>query len=480
MHLKKDKDYVVKDGSVFIIEGTTGRLLLSSRWADELHQAVELKEGLEAGGVCRPEVQLTPRHYFNKYAKLSGTTGTAKDVEHEVKRMYGLDTIQIKSKQPSIESVEPDLVFPTTSERNVEIIKTILNCYHRGQPVLVGTKSIEESERLSLELKNLGVPNELLNARSLFFEANIVAYAGKPNKITIATNVAGRGTDISLGGSKTFASSPKNLELLRSRTKSLGGLKVIGIERHILRREDDQLGGRTSRQGNPGSATFFLSSQEAFWKSAFGKKLDPAVQHSINFCLRSKLDSLIRIAQKQLQDYYFLSKASELNYTNILNNQHHVLSTLRRKLMEVRSDKHLLFQVRNRLKATRERLDNLHLSGKLDVGAGPTPPTDKQKQNSLIIVMRWRQNLLCSLSLWESSSEAHNLLEKHSILREVDRKWSKHLIDLNNLRKDIRLNSWATNNMEREYELYASKLFRVLIKTLEHYILNITLPAFWQ
>ena len=475
--LKKNRDYVVKGGSVSIIEQSSGRLLPSNRWSNTLHQAVEMKEGVGAQGACHSEAVCTPRHYFNKYSKLSGASGTAKDVDQEMKRLYGLNTIIVRSGR-SLKPAGLDLVFSSTSERNVEIIRSILNSYRRGQPILVGTRSIDESEQFSLELKSLGVPHELLNAKNLFFESNIIAHAGKPNKITIATSVAGRGVDISMGGSKLSAAPSHPLGFIQTRIKSLGGLKVIGVERHFLRRDDDQLAGRTNRQGGPGSATFFLSTQEKFWKSIFGGNLDPVAQYFSNPYLRKKLSGFIRTAQGHLQDNYLQSKTSKLNYNDIINNQSTVFSILRKKVVAAKDDERLLLRIRSGLKVIKERADSLRFYEKEIVSAvAPSIGWCKPVQHAT--VLDWRKKLLRPLCDWELRPRANNNLLKHSLLRKIDWLWSQHLTGLHNLQKDIELNAWAMDNVERECELYATKLFRLFIKTLEHHILTATLPAFW-
>ncbi|MBQ7617386.1 MAG: preprotein translocase subunit SecA, partial [Desulfovibrio sp.] len=318
---KRDVDYIVQDGQVVIVDEFTGRLMHGRRYSDGLHQALEAKEHVKVAAENQTLASITFQNYFRMYDKLAGMTGTADTEAVEFQQIYKLEVVTIPTHKPMIRKDLPDLIFATKKEKYAAIIASIQELYQKTQPVLVGTISIETSEMLSEELTRLGIPHSVLNAKQHALEAEIVAQAGQPGKVTIATNMAGRGTDIVLGEGVV----------------ELGGLYILGTERHESRRIDNQLRGRSGRQGDPGCSRFFLSLEDDLMRlfgserikglmSRLGLKDGEAIENSM-------VTKAVENAQKKVEAHHFEIRKTLLDYDNVMNQQREVIYALRRELM---------------------------------------------------------------------------------------------------------------------------------------------------
>ena len=377
--MKKDIDYVVKDGEVLIVDEFTGRIMQGRRFNDGLHQAIEAKEGVEIARESKTIATITYQNYFRLYGKLSGMTGTALTEEDEFREIYKLDVIEIPTNKPVIRVDHPDVVFKTEKGKFNAVIEQVIECHKKGQPVLVGTVSVEKSEYLSRLLKNKGIKHEVLNAKHHDREAMIVAQAGKYGAVTIATNMAGRGTDIMLGGNaeyksladlqkmgyseevaveaagfsntqdeevlaaraeykKLYAKYSEEVKELAEKVREAGGLYIIGTERHESRRIDNQLRGRSGRQGDPGESTFFLSLEDDLMR-IFGGERITAMMDTLkvdeNTPIQSKmLTGVIESSQKKIEGRNFNIRKNVLNYDDVMNTQREVIYAQRQKVLD--------------------------------------------------------------------------------------------------------------------------------------------------
>jgi len=333
----KDKDYVVKNGEVIIVDEFTGRLMPGRRWSDGLHQAIEAKEGVEIQKESRTLASITFQNYFKMYKKICGMTGTALTSAEEFDKVYNLETIVIPTNKPLIRKDWPDLIFQTERGKFQAVVNKIKELYQKGQPVLVGTVSIEKNEYLSLLLKREGIPHQILNAKNHEEEAQIIAQAGKEKKVTIATNMAGRGVDIILGG------NPPSLEEAE-RVKEKGGLFVLGTERHEARRIDNQLRGRAGRQGDPGETQFYVSLEDDLMKIFGSEKLRGLMQKfgiPEDQPIENKMVSnAIESAQAKIEGFNFDTRKHLLEYDNVINHQRKIIYDRRRKILLNEEDKY--------------------------------------------------------------------------------------------------------------------------------------------
>ncbi|HHY39444.1 MAG TPA: preprotein translocase subunit SecA, partial [Clostridia bacterium] len=319
--MRRDRDYVVKDGKVIIVDEFTGRLMFGRRYSDGLHQAIEAKEGVRIEEESQTLATITFQNYFRMYKKLAGMTGTAATEAEEFRKIYGLDVVVISTNEPMIRVDYPDVVYSTERAKFKAVVEEIASCYERGQPVLVGTVSIEKSEKLSEMLKRRGIPHQVLNAKYHEKEAQIIAKAGQRGAVTIATNMAGRGTDIVLGEG----------------VKDLGGLHVIGTERHEARRIDDQLRGRSGRQGDPGSSRFYLSLEDDLMR-LFGSDLISGIFERLKIDENQPLEHpmlsrAIERAQKRVEARNFDIRRRVLEYDDVMNRQREIIYAQRRKVL---------------------------------------------------------------------------------------------------------------------------------------------------
>lgn len=367
----RDQHYVVQDGQVIIVDEFTGRLMDGRRWSDGLHQAVEAKEGVKIQNENQTLASITFQNYFRMYEKLSGMTGTADTEAYEFQEIYGLETIVIPPNKKNQRTDKQDQVYKTDEEKYGAMLNDIKDCYERGQPVLVGTTSIENSELLSGILTKAGLPHNVLNAKQHAREAEIVAQAGRPKMITIATNMAGRGTDIVLGGNvekqieflladDSIPEDQKEAKIsqLRNEWQSLhdfvlaqGGLHIIGTERHESRRVDNQLRGRAARQGDPGSSRFYLSLDDQLLRIFAGDKMR-SIMERLKMPEGEPIESgivtrSIESAQRKVEGRNFDMRKQLLEYDDVANDQRKVIYTQRNELLELTDTTELVTSLRH-------------------------------------------------------------------------------------------------------------------------------------
>ncbi|HHY98069.1 MAG TPA: preprotein translocase subunit SecA [Firmicutes bacterium] len=522
--MKRDRDYVVKDGKVIIVDEFTGRLMFGRRYSDGLHQAIEAKENVRIERESQTLASITFQNYFRMYRKLAGMTGTAATEEEEFRKIYGLDVVVIPTNAPMIRVDHPDMVYKTERAKFAAVVKEIVELHKKGQPVLVGTISIEKSERLSALLSREGVPHQVLNAKYHEKEAEIIAQAGRLGAVTIATNMAGRGTDIVLGGnpeyiarqklrslgydpSVIFAATergPSNVpEVLEAREKyreilaevkketdaehekvvALGGLHIIGTERHESRRIDNQLRGRAGRQGDPGSSRFYVSLEDDLmrlfggemitkWMERLGWEEDVPIEHP-------RLSRSIEMAQKRVEARNFDIRKQVLEYDDVMNKQREVIYKERRRVLEGTDLKPVI-------------LDMIHevIKGLVDAYAGEKVHPDEWDLEGLLnqlelvfgfkfnmseeqLRSRGRNSLLADL--YEIARTAYDekekligademrALERFIMLRIVDAKWMDHLEAMDDLREGIGLRAYGERNPLIEYKMEAFDLFNSMI-----------------
>lgn len=334
---KKDRDYIVKDGQVIIVDEFTGRLMPGRRFSEGLHQAIEAKEKVEVKKESRTLASITLQNYFRMYKKLAGMTGTAYTSAEEFSKVYNLDVVRIPTHQPMIRVDLPDSIYRTEEGKFQSIAREIKKRYQKGQPLLVGTVSIEKNEYLSALLKRIGIPHEVLNAKNNEREAQIIAQAGKKEAVTIATNMAGRGVDIILGGHPSSFPSLEEWEKAHQEVVKLGGLHIIGTERHESRRIDDQLRGRSGRQGDPGSSQFFVSLEDRLMRIFASEKIKKMMQIlkiPEDMPIENKMISrAIENAQNKVEGFNFDIRKHLLEYDDVVNKQRGTIYSWRRKIL---------------------------------------------------------------------------------------------------------------------------------------------------
>jgi preprotein translocase subunit SecA len=504
-----DRHYVVQDGEVVIVDEFTGRLMPGRRWSDGLHQAIEAKEKVQIQSENQTLASITFQNYFRMYGKLAGMTGTADTEAYEFQEIYGLEVVVIPTHKKMIRDDRLDQVFRTGKEKYKAIIDDIKDCYERGQPALVGTTSVENSELLSGMLQKQAVPHQVLNAKQHAREAEIVAQAGRPQMITIATNMAGRGTDIVLGGN-----AEKQIDLLRetpdvpedereSRIKKLrdewqslheevvaaGGLHIIGTERHESRRIDNQLRGRSGRQGDPGSSRFYLSLEDPLLRIFAGDRVNAIMQRlkmpegeAIEHVLVTRS---IESAQRKVEAHNFDIRKQLLEYDNVANDQRREIYELRNGILESEN-------VSDRIRALREGVVT-------DLFRAYVPEESVEEQWDIAGLEKAYASELrieVTLSKWleqdpsldeeallaravESANTAYDAkmrgaqienvhhLERYVLLSSLDSHWREHLAALDHLRQGIHLRGYAQKNPKQEYKREAFELFGGLLETIK-------------
>ncbi|MCG8533396.1 MAG: preprotein translocase subunit SecA [Desulfovibrionales bacterium] len=460
---KRDVDYIVKDGQVVIVDEFTGRLMPGRRFSDGLHQALEAKEGVKVEAENQTLASITFQNYFRMYDKLGGMTGTADTEAVEFQQIYDLTVCSIPTHRPMVRKDFPDVIYRTTQEKFNAIADSIAELHTNGQPVLVGTISIETSELISQLLKKRRIPHNVLNAKHHEQEAQIVAEAGQKGHVTIATNMAGRGTDIVLGEG----------------VKEAGGLHILGTERHESRRIDNQLRGRSGRQGDPGSSRFYLSLEDDLMRlfasermSAMMQKLGMEEGEPIENKMVSKA---IENAQKRVEGRNFEIRKTLLDYDNVMNQQREVIYSLRREIMMNDSQEELIQEFLDDL------VDNLYEEW------NATKPEDRgELKESLSAMLDEVFNLSASMDISEVPSEedthkavqerlnvlktdASDIYEdvlRYFLLEELDRCWKEHLLNMDHLREGIGLRGYGQRDPKQEYkregfELFQDMLFRI-------------------
>ncbi len=481
----RDKDYVVRDGEVVIVDEFTGRMMPGRRWSDGLHQAVEAKEGALVNQESRTLATITFQNYFRLYEKLSGMTGTAQSSAEEFHKVYKLDVISIPTHRVNRREDLHDLVFKTENGKFLTTVEEIKKRHETGQPVLVGTVSIEKNERLSGLLRVAGVKHEILNAKNHEKEAEIIAQAGRLGAVTIATNMAGRGVDIVLGG------NPPNKEDAET-VKSVGGLHVIGTERHEARRIDNQLRGRAGRQGDPGSSQFFASLEDELMR-VFGGERIKNLMTMFDFpetmpLEHSMVTKTIESAQEKIEGFNFDSRKHILEYDDVMNRQREAIYKMRRDILLHDDEAKLRQQIYDMTFGEVSRVVDMHTAENVSNEAidrlgeifEPLLQTDKgviaseiqkflsKDATNDIVRDEVKAHLFDTLKntheakFQKMGSEALRNLEKAYMLQAIDMLWMDHLDTMDHLRDSVRLRAYGQRDPLVEYKNEGIRLFRDL------------------
>ena len=500
---KRDVEYIVRQGEVIIVDEFTGRTMQGRRWSDGLHQAVEAKEGVKVREENQTVASITFQNYFRLYSKLSGMTGTADTEAFEFQQIYGLEVVVIPTHKPMIRQDKSDLVFLSEQDKFQAILEDIQDCVKRGQPVLVGTTSIETSERLAKLLQGAKIPHEVLNAKQHEREAHIVAEAGRPGAITIATNMAGRGTDIVLGGSPQTQidamTSPNATELKQihddwrerhEQVVAAGGLHIVGTERHESRRIDNQLRGRSGRQGDPGSSRFYLSLEDNLMR-IFGdptrmKALMTRVGMKAGEAIESgMLTRQIERAQRRVEQHNFDARKQLLEYDDVANDQRRVIYQQRTDLMSAEDVAEAVKGIREDVVtqlvdqyvpggAPEEQWDVPGLTQAIERDFGPRLPIDGWlKAEEAGDGSGVRNKIVAALEEAYEQKQANvgaevmRYIEKEVMLRTLDQHWREHLAAMDYMRQGIFLRSYAQKNPKQEYKREAFELFSAMLDRIK-------------
>ncbi len=508
---KRDVDYVVKDGEVIIVDEFTGRLMPGRRWSDGLHQAVEAKENVKIESENQTLATITFQNYFRMYKKLSGMTGTADTEAVEFKEIYGLDVVVIPTNQPMIRIDNHDVVYKTEDEKFDAVIEEIRDCHERGQPVLVGTVSIEKSERVADKLKKTAVKHSVLNAKNHEREAEIVAQAGRFGAVTISTNMAGRGTDIVLGGNPEFmaaaeagtkdpadpnfqAALAKYVEQCKAEREKVleaGGLHILGTERHESRRIDNQLRGRSGRQGDPGSSRFYMSLEDDLLR-IFGadrlKGLMGRIGMEDNEPIEHRwISKAIENAQKKVESHNFDIRKHLLEYDDVMNKQREVVYHRRRELLSGAS---LKDDVLDMCDALIEEIAGAHADNEIDPAEWDWKAIDdaffKQFKfrpgfnaqteiegkpihgtDDFIEIASERVRQLYDQREAEFTEPVMRQIEKIVMLQTLDALWKDHLLAMDHLKEGIGLRGYAQVNPLVEYQKEGFTMFEALMAVMQ-------------
>jgi preprotein translocase subunit SecA len=514
----RDQHYVVQNGEVVIVDEFTGRMMTGRRWSDGLHQAVEAKEGVKIQRENQTLASITFQNFFRMYGKLAGMTGTADTEAFEFQQIYHLETVVIPTHQPMVRKDENDLVFRTFQEKVDAIVADVKACYERGQPVLVGTTSIENSEMLSKYLEKEKLPHEVLNAKQHAREAEIVAQAGQPRAITIATNMAGRGTDIVLGGSieptllavredpeLTAAERERKIDKLRGDWKvvhdqvtATGGLHIVGTERHESRRIDNQLRGRAGRQGDPGSSRFFLSLEDPLLKIFGGERLGAIMQrlkmpegepieHAI-------VNRSIAKAQNRVESRNFDMRKQLLEYDDVANDQRRVIYQQRNELLE---SEDISETIRSMIEGEMEAVVRRHVPPESLEEQWDLPGLQATLAADYLIeapVASWAEDdtldaetvrdrvVTLADAAWkarETQAGADNMrqYERAMMLQTLDGQWRDHLSALDHLRQGIHLRGYAQKNPKQEYKRESFELFSDMLDRIKQDVVKLMLTV---
>ena len=536
--MKNEVDYIVKDGNVIIVDSFTGRLMPGRRYNDGLHQAIEAKEGVDVQRESRTIATITFQNYFRMYGKLSGMTGTALTEEDEFKTIYSLDVVEVPTNKPMIRIDRKDAVYATYNGKIAAVVRQIKECREKGQPVLVGTVSIEKSEALSQVLKKMGIPHTVLNAKHHEKEAEIVAQAGRFGAVTISTNMAGRGTDIMLGGNPEYmakadmrkqgfedgiiamatSSAPsddeevnearsiyaqlyaKHREAIEPEAKKVreaGGLYILGTERHESRRIDNQLRGRSGRQGDPGESKFFLSLEDDLMRLFGTDRIDKIAE----MCKKVGLDSdtaiddkllsgVIENAQKRLEDNNFQRRKNVLTYDDVMNQQRNIIYQQRQEVL-----------MNDNIQETIVNMITRSVEETFDFCFGLDTPEDwnfDEFRNHYVGVLTdkknfeyteeelrkidkaaWKAEIVeCALSIYRSKDalfasvpglapDAMREVEKVILLQNVDKKWMDHLETMDELKEYVGLNSYAQRDPVAMFRIQGADIFDQMVDDIK-------------
>lgn len=469
--MKRDKDYMVRDGEVLIVDEFTGRMMEGRRYSDGLHQAIEAKEGVKVERESKTLATITYQNYFRMFKKLAGMTGTALTEENEFREIYGLDVIVVPTHKPIARQDLPDVVYKTAKGKFKAIVDDIVETHKKGQPVLVGTVSIEKSELLSDMLKKKGIPHQVLNAKFHEKEADIISHAGETGTVTIATNMAGRGTDIKL----------------EEGVVEVGGLKIIGTERHESRRIDNQLRGRSGRQGDPGMSRFYVSLEDDLMRIFGSDKLQGLVGKlglGDDEAIESKMVSgAIENAQKKVEGNNFDIRKTVVQYDDVVNKQREIIYKQRSEVLE---GEDLKEQIRNMLKDLVSTVVDSHMSG-----------VDEEFENDLKKLIHYMEELyvtkdsvkledlenlsneeikekyidiaqdIYSHKEEEFGEEQMREIERVILLRVVDTKWMDHIDDMEHLKRGIGLRAYRQQDPAQAYQFEGSEMFEEMIYNIK-------------
>ena len=515
----RDQHYVVQDGEVIIVDEFTGRLMTGRRWSDGLHQAVEAKERVAIQNENQTLASVTFQNYFRLYIKLSGMTGTADTEAYEFQEIYGLETVVIPPNRPTVRKDELDLIYKTTKEKYDAVIADIRECHQRGQPVLVGTTSIENSELVSALLTKEALPHQVLNAKQHAREAEIVAQAGRPGVITIATNMAGRGTDIVLGGNvekqvqfleadDSLSEAEKQARAtqlqdewqgLHEQVKAQGGLRIIATERHESRRIDNQLRGRSGRQGDPGSSRFYLSLDDSLMRIFAGDRVR-AIMDRLKMPEGEAIEAgivtrSIEGAQRKVEARNFDMRKQLLEYDDVANDQRKVLYQQRNEILEAQ--------------ALDDRIGNLRRSTLTDTVRAHVPAESVEEQWDLpglekALAEEWKLSVSLQAAVEGSESitdddilemvlkagdelfqakldvvgvEQFSPFMRMVLLQSIDSHWREHLAALDYLRQGIHLRGYAQKNPKQEYKREAFELFAQMLDLVKAEVTRILMAV---
>ena len=494
----QDRDYVVKENQVIIVDEFTGRLMFGRRWSDGLHQAVEAKEGVPIQQESITMATISFQNYFRMYQKLAGMTGTAATEEEEFRRIYGLETIIIPTNLPMIRLDYADIVYKTPRAKYAAVVREIEECYQKGQPVLIGTTSIEKNEIVDKFLKKKGIPHNVLNAKAHEKEAKILAEAGHKKAVTVATNMAGRGVDIVLGGSKE-GREKKSWEKEHEEVVRLGGLHVVGTERHESRRIDNQLRGRSGRQGDPGSSRFFISLDDDVMRLFGGEQIanlmgmlripeDQPIEHGL-------VSKAIQQAQVKVEGFNFDMRKRVVEYDDVMNKQREIIYGKREKILRADGEKNLELkeQIQEKMNQYLANLVNTYSPEglekveveqiinnfcevlPLDGGSQSRLKDQIEKVKTPQEINDFLQKILTEA--YESREKQVGLelmreIEKFVWLQSIDRLWIDHLDAMDNLREGVGLRGYGQQDPLVEYKKEAYTSFEKLMGMIEEEVIK--------
>ncbi len=521
--MRRDIDYIVKDGEALIVDEFTGRIMHGRRYSNGLHQAIEAKEGIKIEDESQTLATITFQNYFRLYTKLAGMTGTAMTEKEEFEQIYDLDVIEIPTNMPVIRKDNSDIIYKTEESKFNAVLEDVKSSHEKGQPVLVGTASVETSERLAAMFNKAGLPHQVLNAKHHEREAEIIAQAGQPGVITIATNMAGRGTDIKLGGNSEFLAKQqmkkegkteeeilnatsyfetddeeiladreefkqlkkkfnKENEEDKKRVIEAGGLKIVGTERHDARRIDNQLRGRSGRQGDPGETVFYLSLEDKLMK-VFGGDMVTRLYDTLdipeNLPIQVGIISrAIENAQKRIEGLNFSARKYTLNYDDVINVQRQLIYNQRRQVL---NGENIHDQILNMVKTAIEMLINTYRE-ELETGTynyemfereiinnfaiDPSKYLKDEKGNKLekidldILTDQITDEVIQNIELAHSEHpEEYEEIERYILLRVVDESWIEHIDTMDDLKNGIGLRGYGQRDPVVQYRIEGSELF---------------------
>ncbi len=504
---RREVDYIVKDNEVIIVDEFTGRMMTGRRWSDGLHQAVEAKEGVRIQNENQTLASITFQNYFRLYKKLSGMTGTADTEAYEFQHIYNLEVVVIPTHRPMIRQDMGDQVYRTGAEKHAAVLADVRDCHKRGQPVLVGTTSIEASEALANLLLKEKIAHQVLNAKHHEREAQIVAEAGRPGGVTIATNMAGRGTDIVLGGNMemelaAIEGDPAKVQKIRDdwqkrhdQVLAAGGLHVIGTERHESRRIDNQLRGRSGRQGDPGSTRFYLSLEDSLLR-IFGSERLSGLMQRLGMQEGEAIEHpwvtrAIENAQRKVEGRNFDIRKQLLEYDDVANDQRKVIYDQRNRLMEVDDISESIRTIRAGVvdsvinifippESVPEQWDIRGLEENIDREFGLKLPIQHWlNEDSSMDETRLRAKVLTEFETVhlaktaDTGADVMRHFEKAVMLQVLDSQWKDHLAAMDHLRQGIHLRGYAQKNPKEEYKREAFQLFSDMLDRIKHEVISL-------